>query len=455
MKNNIDDTSTSGRADAAEFSVTAGFSQHTPLPSKSYCLLYKAQRYGQWFVLKSLKPEFACQPAYQGLLDKEFQLMMQMSHPNIVRVYGVEDDTVAGHAIVMEWVDGRTLTEFLEEHPKPEMLRQVAHQILKGLADCHARQIIHRDLKPSNILVTRNGNHVKIIDFGLSDSDRYAVLKEPAYTKSYAAPEQLAGEELDCRTDLYAFGRILKQLFPSHYRWVVRKCLQPQRERRYGSVAEVEAAMTACERRRKVLPWIILALAVVGMMLASILPWTKFWEKPAPPEVPTEILFPASPQEVKKELPPAPSVTAVQPIVPTEKEANTKDLDAAVERLRFEMDSMFKPLEKDKKEGKILYREQYESRKSLIMCKSSLRIAQLKLQLPIEQRSAFQELANSVWNRLYYSHYIIADDGTFSMPSVNDHYTQGKISKEVFDSICKECLDDAYESARLQKEWPQ
>lgn len=455
MKNSIDDTSTSGRADAAEFSVPAGFSQHMSLPSKSYCRLYKAQRYGQWFVLKSLKPEYAGQPAYQGLLDKEFQLMMQISHPNIVRVYWMEYDPVAGHAIVMEWVDGRTLTEILEEHPKPEIRRQVAHQILKGLADCHARQIIHRDLKPSNILVTRNGNLVKIIDFGLSDSDRYAVLKEPAYTKSYAAPEQLAGEELDCRTDLYAFGRILEQLFPTHYRRVVRKCLQPQRERRYGSAAEVEAAMAACERQRRILPWVVLALAVIGMLLAAILPWMRFQEEHTPAEVPTEMTSLTLPPAVEEELPPAPSVTTEQPIVLTEKEANMKALDEAVARFRFEMDSMFKPLEKAKQDGKIQYHQQYEWRKSLIMCKGSIRIAQLKAQLPMEQRSTFQELAASVWNGLYSSHNIFADDGTFTMPSVHDDYTQGKISKEVFDSIYQEYFDISNEIVRLQKEWPQ
>ena len=452
MKNNIDDTSTSGRADAAEFSVPAGFSQHTSLPSKSYCRLYKAQRYGQWFVLKSLKSEYAGQPAYQGLLDKEFQLMMQMSHPNIVRVYGMEDDPVAGHAIVMEWVDGRTLTEFLEERPKPEMRRQVAYQILKGLADCHARQIIHRDLKPSNILVTRNGNNVKIIDFGLSDSDRYAVLKEPAYTKSYAAPEQLAGDELDCRTDLYAFGRILEQMFSTRYRRVARKCLQPQRERRYGSASEVEAAMAACERQRRILPWVVLALAVIGMLLAAILPWTRFWEKAAPPEVPTEMTSPTLPPAVEEELFPATPENVMEQTV---KETDTKALDEAVARFRFEMDSMFKPLEKAKQDGKIQYHQQYEWRKSLIMCKGGIRIAQLKAQLPMEQRSTFQELATAVWTGLYYSHNIMADDGTFTMPSVHDDYTQGKISREVFDSIYQEYFDIANEIARLQKEWPQ
>lgn len=174
------------------------------------------QRYGKWFVLKSLKAEYTSDPVYNGLLDKEYQLMMQLNHPNVVRVYGMEEDAVMGRSIVMEWVDGLTLEELMQEKPSIELRRTICRQILDALAYCHAQQIIHRDLKPSNILITRNGNNVKIIDFGLSDSDGFAVLKEPAYTEAYAAPEQLAGEELDCRTDLYAFGRILNQLFPSH-----------------------------------------------------------------------------------------------------------------------------------------------------------------------------------------------------------------------------------------------
>lgn len=161
------------------------------------------------------------------------------------------------------------------------------------------------------------------------------------------------------------------------------------------------------------------------------------------------------PPAVEEELPPAPSVTTEQPIVLTEKEANMKALDEAVARFRFEMDSMFKPLEKAKQDGKIQYHQQYEWRKSLIMYKGGIRIAQLKAQLPMEQRTTFQELAIAVWNGHYSLHNIMADDGTFTMPSVHDDYTQGKISREAFDSIYQEYFDITNEIARLQKEWPQ
>ena len=167
-------------------------------------------------------------------------------------------------------------------------------------------------------------------------------------------------------------------------------------------------------------------------------------------EVPTEITSPTLPPTMEGELPPATPENAMEQAI---KEADTKVLDEAIARFRFEMDSMFKPLEKAKQDGKIQYHQQYEWRKSLIMCKGSIRIAQLKAQLPMEQRSTFQELAASVWNGLYSSHNIIADDGTFTMPSVHDDYTQGKISKEVFDSIYQEYFDISNEIVRLQKEW--
>ena len=79
--------------------------------------------------------------------------------------------------------------------------------------ESNTKQIIHRDLKPENILITSNGRHVKLIDFGFSDTDSYAVLKEPAGARRYAAPEQLKkGEKIDARADIYALGIILKEL---------------------------------------------------------------------------------------------------------------------------------------------------------------------------------------------------------------------------------------------------
>lgn len=271
MKNDTDDISTSGFIQNSEYKVSGHFTEYSEIAAKGYCRLFKAQRQGQWFVLKALKPEFAHDPVYQGLFEKEYNLMLQLNHPNIVRIYSKENDEIAGTCMVMEYVDGRTLDKFIAENPSQNVRKEVAKQLLDAIGYCHSKQITHRDLKPSNILITHNGNHAKLIDFGLSDSDSYAVLKDPAYTKAYAAPEQLAGENVDCRADLYAFGLILRLLFPYCYGRVARKCMQSQREKRYASAAEVAKAIKICDSRRKKAPWLFVVLIVVAAIAVAFL----------------------------------------------------------------------------------------------------------------------------------------------------------------------------------------
>ena len=103
-----------------------------------------------------------------------------------------------GPCIVMEYIDGVTLDKFLEGKPSKQLRRKVVDQLIDALAYIHGKQIVHRDLKPSNILVTRNGSNVKIIDFGLSDADDYAILKQAAGTLKYMAPEQNKGRYATC-----------------------------------------------------------------------------------------------------------------------------------------------------------------------------------------------------------------------------------------------------------------
>lgn len=95
-----------------------------------------------------------------------------------------------GPCIVIEYIDGLTLDAFLETKPSRQTRRKVIEQLVDALAYIHTKQVVHRDLRPSNILITRNGNNLKIIDFGLSDADDYAILKQSAGTLKYMAPEQ-------------------------------------------------------------------------------------------------------------------------------------------------------------------------------------------------------------------------------------------------------------------------
>ncbi len=255
---------TSGYANQQEFSISNAFSNHLELGSNGYCRLFKAARYGKWYVLKGLQPQHASDPLYMAMLEKEFEMAVKMEHPNIVHVYSHETDAVVGPCIVMEYIDGRTLAEFLKENPPMALRRKVVHQLLDAMSYYHALQIVHRDLKPSNILVTRNGDNVKLIDFGLADADDYAMLKEPAYTKGYAAPEQVTeGACVDCRTDLFAFGVLLSKIFPHRYRYIVHRCTRPDPNRRFRDARTTLLAIKKRDFLRFVIPVALIAMAML------------------------------------------------------------------------------------------------------------------------------------------------------------------------------------------------
>ena len=278
LHNGSDPASSSGEVTSSFENISDVFTAYAEIPSGGFNRLYKAKRYGKWFVLKGLKPEFQRKAVYNELLTKEFELGVQMDHPNIAHTFSFETDPVAGPCIVMEYVDGCTLKEFLVQKPSAAVRRKIAKEVLSAMSYFHGKQIIHRDLKPDNILITHNGHNVKIIDFGLADTDYHGVFKQPAGSDKYAAPEQKSGgAALDCRADIYAFGVVLRRIFPCSYRGVARKCTQPDREKRFGNAEEILQRM---ERRQRLLPMLVILTAVVCVGIAAWVLSPKAAEKP-------------------------------------------------------------------------------------------------------------------------------------------------------------------------------
>ncbi len=293
-----DTLSSSEYPKAQQFGLSDKATDYSEICSRKHFRIFKMQRYGRWYALKGLQPDFIADPFWMRVLEKEFDIGVKMSHPNIVKVLGHENDPVAGQCIVMDFVDGRTLEEFLKENPSLEKRKKVVEQLLSAMRYYHSLQIVHRDLKPSNLLITRNGDDLKLIDFGMADSDYHANIKGPAYTKDYAAPEQMTpGAHIDCRTDIYAFGVLLGEILPGRYRHVARRCTQSDPGRRYDNVDAVERAIRTYDTVRKVL-WT--ALPVAALAVAAFLLWPKNDNtKPAPTEISPQqydtLLFRATP----------------------------------------------------------------------------------------------------------------------------------------------------------------
>ena len=272
-------TETSGYIDDIEpdYVLSDRFEIECELPSEGYNRLFKAVRYGKYFVLKGLKEKYRDNNLYRGLIIKEFDILVSLNHPNIVRCYGIEEVEDLGLCIIMEYVDGVTLGEFLETKPSSAQRRKVVKQILNAMDYYHELQLVHRDLKPSNILITNNAHNVRIIDFGLADTDYYAVFKEPAFTRQYASPEQLNGEKLDCRSDIYSFGKVLAKIFPNRYKRIAKKCSKEKRKERYPNADYVYQAMFSVKKKLYRAAIVVIALGLLSYLTYN---YIHYYSKP-------------------------------------------------------------------------------------------------------------------------------------------------------------------------------
>lgn len=241
---------------------------------ESYSILSRMILGGKLVALKSLKPEYVGNPFYEGLLRKEYEIGRSLDHQNICPTLDFINIPNLGNCIVTQWIDGCSLAEWLRTNPRRSLslskrtdrsaIRKILLELCDALEYLHRNQIVHRDLKPGNIMITKNGQNVKLIDFGLADADWYATFKNPAGTKDYISPEQMAGDSVDCRADIYSLGKIMQRM--GVYSRIAAVCAAEDRDKRYGSVAEVRSVILEKGKRRH---WI--AFAAIASVLAIVL----------------------------------------------------------------------------------------------------------------------------------------------------------------------------------------
>jgi serine/threonine protein kinase len=168
--------------------------------------------------LKILPESVASDRARIARFEREAELLASLNHPYIANIYGVEEDH-GTRAIVMELVEGATLADRIAAHPSGLPVVEalsIARQITEALQAAHEKGIVHRDLKPVNVKITVSGT-VKVLDFGLATGDsatRENLTQSGTLlgTPRYMAPEQLAGDPTDARTDIYAAGLVLFEM---------------------------------------------------------------------------------------------------------------------------------------------------------------------------------------------------------------------------------------------------
>src|SRR6516225_5962334 len=195
--------------------------------------VYRAKdtKLGRDVALKILPASFTNDPERVARFRREAQVLASLNHPHIAQIYGLEevDDT---QFLVLELVDGESLDKRIARGPIPvDEALGIAKQIAEALEAAHEKGIIHRDLKPANIALTNDGQ-VKVLDFGLAkavettggsvDAMNSPTITSPAMmtgagvilgTGAYMSPEQAKGRAADKRSDVWAFGCVLYEMF--------------------------------------------------------------------------------------------------------------------------------------------------------------------------------------------------------------------------------------------------
>lgn len=163
--------------------------------------------------VKELTPEAAKDLEKMSRFKREAMVLAGFHHQHIVTLYDLIEKN-DGWYMVMELVDGPTLSELIKEAPlPPAIVTVVALQIAQALEHAHFRRVVHRDLKPSNIMLTRQGE-TKLMDFGIAqpeDLDRLTKTGLAVGTPAYMSPEQITGAVVDARSDLYSLGVLLAE----------------------------------------------------------------------------------------------------------------------------------------------------------------------------------------------------------------------------------------------------
>src|SRR5690349_9267734 len=186
--------------------------------------LAEDQKLHRKVAIKCLPAEIAGDERAKQRLIREAQTAATLDHPNVCAIYEVGEE--GGHSfVVLQYIEGETLAARLTRGlPDSAEAVGIATQIAEALAEAHSRGIIHRDIKPENIMLTTR-KQVKVLDFGLAkmlsgpgtlEMDTATMLSMPGMvigTVPYMSPEQVRGEELDCRSDIFSFGSVLYELF--------------------------------------------------------------------------------------------------------------------------------------------------------------------------------------------------------------------------------------------------
>ena len=239
-----------------------GYSDPVLLKENAVCKLYRVSKAGKYFVIKRAAGNSG---RNISLIKREYEIGANLSHPHIATIFAYETNTPVGEGIVMEYVDGTTLNDYLATNPSFQSRKRIIAQLLDAVRYLHIKGVVHNDLKPENILISNKGENVKLIDFGLSDTDAFYLSKTLGCTPAYASPELLAQLDIDIRSDIYSLGLLIKDICGKRYKHIAEKCSKENRDHRYDNIESIQ-------KRISLFKYLNIAVALTIMAICIFIP---------------------------------------------------------------------------------------------------------------------------------------------------------------------------------------
>ena len=240
--------------------------EHLPEWDEEFYHVYTAKKHGKWKMLKTIKPEYRGIEEYEKMIEKEFDIRYNLTHPNIVIITDFEDVPGVGRCIITDDVYGESLRKLIDEkRVTPEIIDQLRNQLVSALDYIQTNHIVHHPIRPERIIFTEIGGKLKLIDVGFDQRENL----EPA----------------EASEDIYNYGKVLLEALDStnvkypNLRKVAERCTNPNPHNRYRDIQELHLALEQRSNNRLYILCIIF-LAIMTLFLA----WFNSPWRPTPPE---------------------------------------------------------------------------------------------------------------------------------------------------------------------------
>ena len=221
--------------------------------------VYTAKKFGNWLMLKTLKPQYRDDDTYLSMIEKEFDVRYNLAHPNIVMINDFEEVPGIGLCIITDDVYGDSLRKLLDSGKVDEStLRKVCTSLVDALEYIQTNHIVHHSIRPETIIFTENIGNLKLIDVGFDQLDHLS--------------------HDDTSRDIHDFGLVLKEVLDklperhSHLHRVAARCLNPDPRKRYHDIRDLKMALSNRSNHRLyiiIITFLIIMIALLGWLVAN------------------------------------------------------------------------------------------------------------------------------------------------------------------------------------------